>query len=397
MKEKNIYSNVYKLNLYWFFHSLNFFYVIERLFSIERGLNIQEMVYLEIIYAFLIVLLEVPTGIISDLWDRRKIMILSAFFTVLSILVLTEAYSFFAFSVAIIFAAISTALYSGTSNSILYDSLKSIKQEYNFEKKLGLSNALSSISAGIGALTGSFIALKYSYSATYYLSLITAIIVFLVSFSLIEPEKIIEKDSKEEKFSFKEIFSFFKKDNLLYFIIIIAVVISSCITYIDEYWQIFFEQVNVPIYLFGIFSIIREFFISLSSFLANKIKEMFSLKKIFFFNLLFSGICLTISGLLANKIGIIFIVFSFLSYGIIEILTLGYIHHKIESEFRATIESFFSLISRVLTIIIGLIFGFITTNNSIFIGFIFLGFFMILANFYAILFLLKKLPMSKNL
>ncbi|MEK7433151.1 MAG: MFS transporter [Cyanobacteriota bacterium] len=390
MKEKNIYSNVYKLNLYWFFHSLNFFYVIERLFSIERGLNIQEMVYLEIIYAFLILLLEVPTGIISDLWDRRKIMILSGFFTLLSIFVLTEAYSFFAFSLAIIFAAISTALYSGTSNSILYDSLKTVNKQTFFEKNLGLSNALSSISAGIGALGGSFIALKYSYSATYYLSLITAIIAFIISFSFIEPKKTIQNDSKDKKFSFKEIILFFRKDLLLYFIIIVAVVTSSCLTYIDEYWQIFFDQVKVPIYLFGIFSIIREFFISLSSFLANKIKEMFSLKKIFFFNLLFSGICLTISGLLANKIGVIFIVLSFLSYGIIEVLTLGYIHHKIESEFRATIESFFSLISRVLTIIIGLIFGFITTNNSIFLGFIFLGIFMILSSFYGVLFLLKK-------
>lgn len=36
-------ANLWKLRAYWFCHSLIFAYVIERLFRLERGLDIQQM------------------------------------------------------------------------------------------------------------------------------------------------------------------------------------------------------------------------------------------------------------------------------------------------------------------------------------------------------------------
>ena len=36
-------ANIWKMKAYWFCHSLIFAYVIERLFGLERGLNVQKI------------------------------------------------------------------------------------------------------------------------------------------------------------------------------------------------------------------------------------------------------------------------------------------------------------------------------------------------------------------
>ncbi|MFN8673109.1 MAG: MFS transporter [Candidatus Sericytochromatia bacterium] len=386
MKIKNSYSNIYKLNLYAFFHSFIFYYIIERLFEAERGLSIQEMVYLEIVYATSIIIFEIPTGILADIWSRKRVMILSSFCFILYFYGLSISFSFIGFALSVVCAAFSGALSSGTLNAIYYDSLKENNKELEFEKVLATSELYASISASIGALVGSWVATRYNYTYTSYLSIITVFIAFLITFTLIEPKRSYAQDEDNEiennsniKTSYKEILDFFKNDKILYHIILVSILMVATIGYIDEYWQIYFEKVNFPIILFGIYSIFREFFSAISRFLAYKIKEKISITNIFSISLFFSALFIIITGFMANKIGIIFMTLVFIFSGMIDILSLGYIHHKVESKYRATIESVFNFIERFFVIIIGLIFSYVSTNFSIFSGFIFLGIFMLLS------------------
>ena len=379
MKEKNIYSNIYKLNLFWFFQSFIFHYVIERLYAVERGLTIQQTVYLEIIYAITIMVFEIPSGIISDIWSRRNVMILSAFFNFLDLYILATSTSFAYFALWAFLAAISGSLHSGTSNSLYYDSLKQVNQEADFEKHIGFCGLLSSLSSGLGAIIGSFTAIKFGYTFNVYLSLFSVLISVIVAFTLIEPKKSEEFSEESKKIPLKEIISFYKSDYLLFYITIISISMMASISYVDEYWQIYFEKVGVPLYLFGIYSVSRESLSSLSNFLAYKVKEKFSLKNIFFVSFIFSAFCITLSGLIANKFGIVFMMIVFIALGIVEVLSIGYIHSKVDSIYRATTESVFALADNTVTILAGLLFGYITTYSSIFDGFIFLGLFMIMS------------------
>lgn len=374
MKEKNVYSNIKKLNLFWFFHNLIFAYVIERLFAIERGLSVQQMVYLEIIYAFSIVVLEIPTGLLSDSWSRKNVMILSSFFDILGAYLFCISHSFWGFAVGIFFQACTTALYSGTSNAIYYDSLKQVEKERDFEKTLSFCGIGESIAALSAALIGSWTAIKFGYTFNYYLSLISVVISFLVAFSLVEPKRSFEKsEEKEEVVNKSEILSFFRENNFIYYILIAIVAMSSTITYVDEYWQIYFKEISIPVAFFGVYSVCREVLSSISKFLAYKLKEKFALKNILLTCLIFSGVVVSLAGVVKNIFGIFLILSVFVCLSLVEILSMGYIHNKIESKFRATIESVFSLFNRVFVILIGLIFGYFSTNYSIFISFIFLG------------------------
>ena len=60
----------------------------------------------------------------------------------------------------------------------------------------------------------------------------------------------------------------------------------------------------------------------------------------------------------------------FLISGIVNPLVLGYLHSHTESHVRATVESFASVCLRVLSVGIGLLFGYVSTVYSIFAGFL---------------------------
>jgi len=75
--------------------------------------------------------------------------------------------------------------------------------------------------------------------------------------------------------------------------------------------------------------------------------------------------------------------------GIIEPVATGYLHHRIDSSMRATIDSFQSLGLRSVLIIVGLGFGFFSSRFDIFGGY---GFISLICGVFFIYFLIS----SKN-
>ena len=420
-KEK-LSANIWKLYLYWFCHSLIFGYVIERLFAAEKGLNIQQMVYLEIIYAGVVLILEIPTGILADIWSRKNVMIISSIFIFFEFFFLIFANSFCFFVFSAVSAAIGGALASGTENALFYDSLKLIGQQDKFEKVLGRNKFFSMISAIIAALIGSYLGANYGYTTAYWFSLIGVSIAVFITFTLHEPniiprlagplipsteliprkagpllvfnpepdsESILIKTSVSEFeegnapiFNFKEAVNFLRKNSGLRFVMFYAVIIGATITYLDEYWQVYLKEINIPVSVFGFYSMLYLLMEIGSGVISYKLKEKFSYKAIFSFCILVAGISIIITSFCCSIWGVLPLLIAFLMYGITEPLSFGYLHHRTDSAHRATVESFCSLVLRLATIFVGLLFGYIATKFSIFSGFRALGFILLIYSLY---------------
>jgi MFS family permease len=390
MKNK-LKSNVWKLYAYWFFHNLIFAYVIERLFWQQRGISVQQVVYIEIIYASVIILIEVPTGSLADKWSRKNMMVLSAVFCICEFLILIFAHNFWHFAAAVFIAAISKALSSGTSNALLYDSLKLIGEEKSFEKILGRIRFFDYSAATFAALIGSYAASKEGYVFNYWISLISVFVALIISFTLVEPNIKTSTEEKEFWTYIKTSFKFLKNQTSLKFVLLYGIIIATCLTYVDEFWQLYVKEVNIPVIYFGIISGASFLIVSISGIFAYKIKEKFSYKVIYSFLLVIFTTTLLISSYITSKIGLVFIFLMYSATGLIDPLVSGYLHHRTNSETRATVESFQSLASRIVIIVVGLIFGKLSTNYSVFIGFRFLGFFALLYSVYYLLFQFKYL------
>ena len=80
---------------YWisFFHSLIPAYVIERLFWQQRGISVQMVVYIEIIYALTVTVSEIPSGILADKFGRKRLLSVYSALAATELILLLFAYS----------------------------------------------------------------------------------------------------------------------------------------------------------------------------------------------------------------------------------------------------------------------------------------------------------------
>ncbi len=101
--------------------SLNAFITI---FYLSRGLTVSQTVYLSALYAFVSILLEVPSGYLADRIGRKRTLLVGIACLMAAQGLYLGAHGFAAFSIAFIFLAASGACFSGTEEALLFDTLK---------------------------------------------------------------------------------------------------------------------------------------------------------------------------------------------------------------------------------------------------------------------------------
>lgn len=376
----NYMNNVWKLYAISFFQNLIPAYVIERLFFQQRGMTIQMVVYTEIIYALTVVFLEIPTGIIADKWGRKRMLVLNAFLSCCELVILIFATSFWHFAAAIFLAGIGRSAASGSGNALLYDSLLQSGDAKDFEMHLGRLNAFDFSAAILAALSGSLLAGRFGFEFNYWLSFASMLISLCVTLVLAEPE--IKSASGETILACEYLqasMKFFVKNPNVCLVLFSGMVSGAAINFIDEFWQLYLNRLGVPVAFFGLFSAGCILFRLPGSMMAYKLKTRFSYRALIsvvifiitagFFYITFVK---SITSLL-----VIFLIC--IAAGVIDPLAAGYLHHRIDSSMRATIDSFQSLGLKAVTIVAGLGFGFFSARFDVFGGY---GFIALLCSVY---------------
>lgn len=382
-------SNIKKQYLISLFQSLIPAYVIERLFWQQRGMNVQMVVYCEIIYAVTIVLFEIPSGILADKFGRKRLLVINSALAAVEFIILLFANSFRIFGIAVSLSGIGKAFSSGSQNALLYDSLLVEKKENSFEKFLGRLYAVDFTGSMIAALSGSILANMFGFEFNYIVSFFSMFFAFIITLSLREPPIITkqERELTEIKQYAKQALLIFKKKPLVFIYGLTGAVLGACLIYLDEFWQLIIDNVGISVAFFGIIGAVEMSFKIPGNLLAYRLKEKLSYKIILIGILIFN-----VTGYIAiyytrNVFCLIPMIAISLVAGIVEPLITGYLHHNTESYIRATVESFSSLGLRLISILIGLIFGYISTSFSLFAAFAYLG---VICLLYLLFFLLAE-------
>jgi MFS family permease len=354
-----------------------------------KGMTLTQLGLLEGIFHLVSFTMEVPTGVVADLWGRRVSRIMGRGFAMVSMIVLMFSNSFFMFAVAFAILAISFNLESGAGEALIYDSLKEIDLEDDYIKVNGKNEMFMQIASVVALLLGGYLASK-NYLYAFGFSAILAAITMGQAFLFVEPSIAIEnKENKNQNIFFSQIkdsLSVIRNNKkvgfLIVFINIIALSVTSLFYYLQNYWKAGgYSEFQIAIFL-SISSLLAGFMATKVYKLEEVIKEKGIIAYMpFIIVLAMWGIALT------NCAPIFYIVIG-VTESIVFVATSDYINKLIPSENRATILSFQSMVFSLLMICVFPIIGKIGDGVSLNFAFkimAILGTILALVNAYMVL------------
>ena len=154
----------------------------------NQHMPIEQVLRLEAIYYVAVVILEVPSGYLSDTLGRRLTLLISAVSAIFAYALFFWGGSFGIFVLAQIGLAASMAFRSGTDTSFHYDLLKCLGREDAYpQREARITRNVFIASAGAALLGGavSIFALRVAYG----LSLLAACVAFALVLLFAEPDR----------------------------------------------------------------------------------------------------------------------------------------------------------------------------------------------------------------
>ncbi|WP_210361649.1 MFS transporter [Borreliella valaisiana] len=316
---------------------------------INKGLSLKNIAIVQICYMAAIIIFEFPSGIISDIFDRKTVYLVSIFLLMISYFIIFKTSSFVLLCISWFIYGMSAAINTGTidiSFTKLYqNNSKKLKAFISFVK------ILLSISAILGGYIGSVL---YSYIniRLYLISLLIYLISSLITIFFIPNDKNIDhKLNKEDlilyliKFK-KKIITLLKSKELLELFIL-----NSAIQFFYQpfylYWQAIFIDKNISISIFGFVYVLFRLSDIVGVWTFKKIKH--SKYDIY--------VILTIIFLLSSSIKIVSHIYIFITIMIFLVILISiysnnlefFLRKNIDSKVLGTITSINSTISRIFS------------------------------------------------
>lgn len=147
-----------------------------------RGYSLVEIGVAETVFHITSLIFEIPSGILADVFGRKKMLIVSSIMRMIGNIVMIFSHSLFTVCLALAFYAQSYNSASGSGDALAYDSLKITKAEDEFEKYESNQLIIYRICSGLSTLCAGF-ALFIGHRIAYSTDLIMcALQIFVLSF-----------------------------------------------------------------------------------------------------------------------------------------------------------------------------------------------------------------------
>ncbi|MBI4714163.1 MFS transporter [Candidatus Uhrbacteria bacterium] len=234
---------------------LNILNAIVTLFYLHRGVGIDEIFYLSIVWSLSTLLFEIPTGYLADRFGRKRTLILGAFLLALSWVATLFASGFPAFIIVFVIMSASFSCFSGTEEAFLYDSLKELGEDKEMTKYNGRLHSAHHFFNIIVPTLGAWIAkdfVEFQFDILVIINIIATVGGLFVFIFLIEP-KHAKNVTDYEKGIFHE-----SLDTIIHEPFLFRAAINKLLIFIASFlvwraYQPFLSEHGVSIFWLGIF------------------------------------------------------------------------------------------------------------------------------------------------
>lgn len=355
-----MWNNPYRRNLILiyinsFLGGLVFYLPILAIYLEDKLYSIFNVTIILSIRALAIVILEVPTGIISDTFGRKISLILSNVFGIIYIFLLIISSSMFEFSLAMIVGALAFTLSSGTDTAILFESVEKIEiNKPKFKTVTAIHNSLWPIGASISSIIGSFAA-THSMTFPFYMTMIATLLGLLVLMFIRD----INEEDEEQESKLKQSIRLVSRNTQLKIIFGVGFVSYAIGEAVHSLKPVYFEFKGIDLELFGMLFFFTFGFSFIGSFLSSPLSTRFGDKKVLitfsFIPFIFQILSLLTTGFLSGFL----LTIGSLSWGVRWPILSHLTNLEIKSRNRATVLSISKMVNYLGFVMVSPIFGYI--------------------------------------
>jgi len=358
--------------IFQFFFDFIFIYAVEKLFMLNRGLDLSQIGVLLFLWSMMTLVLEVPSGAIADRWSRRKMLILSGLSFSLCYVIWIFSHSFWMFLFGFLLRTIGGIFASGTLQAYVYDFLKQAKAESRFEKTWGRGNALRTLGIGVAVGLGGFLS-EISYELTVMLSALSVVIVSVIAF--IWPEVKASESTEEVKYwqFVKNSFKTVAHNKILLRLMIYTAIVLAWLASLEEFNDVYLNFLGFPRSTIGLIFAGACLCQSLASSVAHKFKNHAWL--MINISVIVTALVMLMASFIKSPLMAVWILSLGVMLEFISVLKEGLIQKETKSHQRATVSSVSGLIMNLLPY--QLVFGFIASQHGLQAGYLVFGVFVL--------------------
>ncbi len=354
--------NIFKLYIFSSFEWMLFFIPILYVFYQSIGLSARDLFIVQAVFAGVVALLEVPSGYIADFLGRKRTLIAGSVFALAGTIIYAQAIGFWSVVTAEVLLGIGLSLRSGVKEAILYDSLLLLQEEGEFKRRHGITGSVGQISEGVTSVVGGLLA-TFSLHLPFYAQIIAILCGLLIACTFHEPER--KRASTNHVANFKKAFvEIWWRDRRVFWSIILGGIIST--TTFASVWfsQTYFVNIGLSVGLLGITWALGNFAAASGSYLSHTMKRLSEYTQyILIIGLVTSG--LLIMAFVPTVIGILSIIVIRFAWGLLNPLSQEVVNRMVGSELRVTVLSIKSLVQKIIFILLGPLYGWVSDVYSL--------------------------------
>jgi DHA3 family tetracycline resistance protein-like MFS transporter len=324
------------------------------LFLKSNGLTLAEIGIVNAIFGISITMFEIPTGVVADVFGRRRSVLLGLFIFIPSHFIYWLGYSMPMFLLAEVTSALAFCFISGAMDAWLRDSLDFYEVKYDFARLINTGFIMNRVGTIVGGLIGSVIA-WYDLRIGWLLATILQIIVFVWFLFKMQPEEYFQP----LKFQWLKIWSQMKqvardsfvhglKTRIVWLLTIISTLYLFASQPINMQWTIYLEE-KISLKIIGVMWILISLTSMAGAWVVGRImKHYHDERQIMTWANLVLGVSLVLMILSQN---IYWVLALFLVHeagrGMFPAAQKAYLHDHIPSDKRATVASFASMVEHL--------------------------------------------------
>jgi MFS family permease len=338
-------------------------YTVELLLAQLVGLSPAAIGVILAAMSAVIILFEVPGGIIADRWSRKGVLMIGGLFMLSSTIVGAMANSGWQFVVHYLLWGVFYALYSGAYEAMVYDAL--IEEQghaKDYEYWFGKVGRYDSVALVASSLLGGLIAELFGIAAAFWTTVPFILLAVWCIWRFREPQ--IHKAEASALYAhLGQTLRSVASSSLMRMYLVITVLLGATIRTYFEFDQLWLIELNFPVVLFGVVNASILATIGVRSVLVDRIKiarERLLVVSLFFGSLVSIG--LTIPNRFVAAVSIVCAALCVM----IATLVLSVLQQQhIRSQVRSGANSVLSTVTHASFIPMSLVFGYLASEYGV--------------------------------